>query len=242
METLNIRRRFCIAAREDLFPRSATLLHARSNGTPADDRGKRAWLGPPLRILSHADFEAACGQLMQMVEQEYAPALVVGIRTGGLVVAESMARQAGACLPVLSVTSRRASTDTKSRIPLLRTTLAALPRPAVNLLRRVEHRFFIASRANQQRAQLVDREEIEKIASWVDQQTLRTRVLVVDDAVDSGVTLATVVSHLDVACRPGTEIRTAVITQTLEQPVMRPDYALFHDTLCRFPWSFDAAS
>ena len=202
--------------------------------------GRPSWLGPPLRILAQDEFEAACAQLMRLVERDYAPALIVGVRTGGMVVAECMARHSSAALPVLPVTSRRASTDTKARIPLFRATLSALPRPAVNLLRRVEHRFLIAPRAHQPRAQMIDHEEVEQIARSLADCATRPCLLVADDAVDSGVTLATVVNHLAAACPAGTEIRTAVITQTLKQPVMRPSYTLYQNTLCRFPWSFDA--
>jgi len=200
----------------------------------------RSWLGPPLRILGQHEFEVACAQLMRLVEQDYAPALIVGIRTGGMVVAECMARHSSLPLPVLPVTSRRASTNTKARIPLFRATLSALPRPAVNLLRRVEHKFLIAPRAQQQRAQTIDQREVEEIARWLADCDSRQHLLIADDAVDSGVTLATVVNHLSTACPAGTEIRTAVITQTLEQPVIRPSYTLYRNTLCRFPWSFDA--
>lgn len=201
---------------------------------------KPSWLGPPLRILGQHEFEAACAQLMRLVEQDYEPALIVGIRTGGMVVAECMARHSSLPLPVLPVTSRRASTNTKARIPLFRATLSALPRPAVNLLRRVEHKFLIAPRAQQQRAQTIDQREVEEIARSLGDSGSRPHLLVADDAVDSGVTLATVVNHLAAACPSGTEIRTAVITQTLEQPMMRPSYTLYRNTLCRFPWSFDA--
>jgi hypoxanthine phosphoribosyltransferase len=177
---------------------------------------------------------------MRVVERDYRPTLIVGVRTGGLAVAESMARHASAAAPVLPVTSRRASTDAKSRIPLLRVALGALPRPTANLLRRVEHRLLIASRSHHQRQQLIDHGEVAAIADWLTQSTLPSRVLVADDAVDSGVTLTTVVRHIAAACPPHTDIRTAVITQTLEEPVMQPDYCLFQNTLCRFPWSFDA--
>ena len=69
----------------------------------------------------------------------------------------------------------------------------------------------------------------------------RARILIADDAVDSGVTLATVLRLVDDVCPAGGEIRSAAITQTLENPTARPDYLLFRGTLCRFPWSFDAA-
>lgn len=191
-------------------------------------------------MLVQSEFDAACAQLMRLVERDYQPSLIVGIRTGGLVVAEAMAGHASAALPVLPVTSRRASTDAKSRLPLLRATLAALPRPAVDLLRRVEHRLFIAPRGSRPRPQFIDDHEVAEISRWLSQQAPPRRVLVVDDAVDSGVTLATVLQHLSAACPSDTEIRSAVITQTLERPLTRPDYVLMEGTLCRFPWSFDA--
>ena len=115
-----------------------------------------------------------------------------------------------------------------------------LPRPAVDLLRRFEHRLSATARAHQRRPQLIDLGEIEVIADWLARRAARQRILVADDAVDSGVTLGTVLRHLRAVCPSGTEIRTAAITQTLEKPMARPDYALFHGTLCRFPWSFDA--
>jgi hypothetical protein len=41
-------------------------------------------------------------------------------------------------------------------------------------------------------------------------------------------------------CPSPAELRTAVITVTLEHPAVQPDYALYRGVLCRFPWSFDA--
>jgi hypoxanthine phosphoribosyltransferase len=64
--------------------------------------------------------------------------------------------------------------------------------------------------------------------------------LVIDDAVDSGATLATALQVLRDVCPPGTEMRSAAITQTLDRPMVRPDYVLHRGTLCRFPGSFDA--
>jgi hypoxanthine phosphoribosyltransferase len=202
--------------------------------------GRRSWQAQPLRTLGQSEFEAACAELTWVVEQDYEPTLVVGIRTGGLVVADSMARAASAPLPLLPVTCRRATTGAKSRIPLFRAALSTLPRPAVDLLRRFEHRLSATARAHQRRPQLIDHGEIKVIADWLAQRAAQQRILVADDAVDSGVTLGTVLRNLRAVCPSGTEIRTAAITQTLDRPMTRPDYALFHGTLCRFPWSFDA--
>jgi hypoxanthine phosphoribosyltransferase len=215
----------------------ATIL---SNTTSRSVEPARTWLGPPLRTLRQPAFDTACAELMRLVEEQYAPTLIVGIRTGGLIVAQSMVRAAASPLLVLPLTCRRASTGVKSRVPVLRGVLAALPTPVVNLLRRLEHRLLIAPRGSRARPQQIDHAEAEAIAAWVAGSARRARILVADDAVDSGVTLDTVLGLLRRLCPRGTEIRSAAITQTLENPKARPDYVLFHDTLCRFPWSFDA--
>lgn len=177
---------------------------------------------------------------MQLVERDYAPTLVVGIRTGGLIVAECMVGAASTAVPLLPVTCRRATTGAKSRTPLFRAALATLPQSVVDLLRRAEHRLLSATRTHSTRPQEIDLGEVDAIADWVAHIAAPSRILLADDAVDSGVTLGTVLGHLRAVCPSDTEIRTAVITQTLAQPMTRPDYALFHGTLCRFPWSFDA--
>jgi uncharacterized protein len=198
------------------------------------------WLGPPLRTLRQPAFETACAELMHEVEVSFTPSLLVGIRTGGLVVAESMARAAPFHLPVFPVTSRRITTGAKSRLPLFRKLLAVLPRPTLDLMRRIEHRWLITPRVRRAPRQWADRAEAEAVAVALAECPCPPRVLVVDDAIDSGVTLLTVLELLRQVCPPGTEIRSAVITQTLMNPIVRPDHVLFQCTLCRFPWSFDA--
>ena len=64
-----------------------------------------SWLGPPLRTLRQPAFDTACAELMRLVETQYVPTLVVGVRTGGLIVAQSMVRAAS------SVTRMRAARD-----------------------------------------------------------------------------------------------------------------------------------
>jgi uncharacterized protein len=211
-------------------PAALTTGLARSN-----------WLGPPLRSLDGQAFDEACADLMRRVEADYAPTLVIGIRTGGLVVAECMVRFASTPLTVLPLTCRRASTQAKSRIPLLRSILLGLPRPARDLLRRMEHQYITAPRAHRPRRQDIDPGEVGAVVAHIASLVSPPRVLVADDAVDSGVTLAAVLALLRDIAPAGSEIRSAAITQTLEHPLARPDFVLFRSVLCRFPWSFDAA-
>jgi hypoxanthine phosphoribosyltransferase len=194
-----------------------------------------------VRTLDQTAFEAACARLMRMVAASYAPTLLVGIRTGGLMVAKAMALATVATPPVLPLTCQRPGTATKSRMLFLHQLLGVLPRNAVDGLRVLEHRLFSPRRKQLAKVPHVDHTEAAVIGAHLSATEGKHRLLVVDDAVDSGVTLATVIDLLR-ATHPGqTEIRSAVITVTLDAPCVEPDYALYRGVLCRFPWSFDAA-
>jgi len=190
--------------------------------------------------LDAGKFTSACAALMHRVLEGFRPDLLVGVRTGGLVVAEAMARAAWPSVIVLPLTCRRAGTDMKSRIRLLPTILALLPRPAVDGLRWLEHHLVSTRRRARPTVQHIDHAEAEAIGRHLTQISASPRVLVVDDAVDSGVTLATVLRLLREASPPDTQFRSAVVTVTLDQPLVEPDFVLYRGVLCRFPWSFDA--
>ena len=210
------------------------------DAVPAQDNLGRSKFGPLVTTLHQSAFDSACAELMQLVEADYSPTLLVGIRTGGLVVAQSMIRTATTPLPVLALTCRRELTKVKSRLKQVRALLSAVPQPVANLLRHVEHRLITAPRACRARLRQVDHCEAETIGTCVATLSSLARILVNDDAVDSGATLATALQVLRDVCPPGTEMRSAAITQTLDRPMVRPDYVLHRGTLCRFPWSFDA--
>ena len=80
--------------------------------------------------------------------------------------------------------------------------------------------------------------EVNGIAREVSRLGLRC-IVVIDDAVDSGATLACVVETLRVTLPPTTKILTAVLTQTRENSLFVPDISLHRSVLFRFPWSFD---
>jgi hypoxanthine phosphoribosyltransferase len=223
------------------MPVKGAMTPTSRNTAPTEDRPGRSRFGPPVRTLHQSAFDAACVELMRSVEADYSPALVVGIRSGGLAVAQSMLRAASTPAPVLPLTCRRELTQVKSRLKPVRALLSALPQPAADLLRQVEHRLITAPRAHRSRPRQIDRTEADAIGAGVAMLPAPAKILVIDDAVDSGTTLATALQVLRDVCPPGTEIRSAVITQTLDHPLVHPDYVLHRGTLCRFPWSFDAA-
>lgn len=64
------------------------------------------------------------------------------------------------------------------------------------------------------------------------------RILIVDDAVDSGESMKKVVETVR-GLNPRASVRTAAITLTTPAPAVSPDYYLYNQVLVRFPWSKD---
>lgn len=167
---------------------------------------------------------------------------IVGIATGGLVCAKVLEDRLQ--LPLFKCALRRPSTAVKSSTPLTRRILARLPYAITNVLRRFEDWSLerkaakgTASAPSAKDNSILDA-DIAVIVAQAKAASLR-HLVVIDDAVDSGVTLGTVVALLRAALPATIQVTSAVVTQTRPHPEFTPDVALYHNTLCRFPWSFD---
>ena len=189
-----------------------------------------------VRTLDASGFEDACASLMRLVQTSYAPELLIGIPTGGLAAAQTMARTAAGRPAIMPLTCRRPATASGSRLPLLRRTLGALPRWRTDLARYADIRWILAGSPS---GHLLDQQQTMAIGSAV-AAGAATRLLVVDDAVGCSTALVAVLQALRRACPPHTEIRLAAITVMLDDPAIEPDYALYRKVFCRFPWSLDA--
>jgi hypoxanthine phosphoribosyltransferase len=67
------------------------------------------------------------------------------------------------------------------------------------------------------------------------------KVLIVDDAVDSGNSLMNIINKLNESYPEILEIKSAVITVTKRNPVLFPDFYLFKDnSILTFPWTEDS--
>ncbi len=178
--------------------------------------------------LDNVRFNDACRRLAhEVLASGWQPDMVVGIRTGGAYVAEQM-------MPLLSgadlryVELHRSSTPKKGK---LRRFLSYLPEWVLNSLRIME-------------AIVLSRRRADSHAGWCLPEDLTVlgekRIIVVDDAVDSGATMLTVVRAMREK-NPSADVRAAAITVTTAQPLIEPDFFLFHNKiLIRFPWSMDA--
>jgi len=185
-------------------------------------------------------FDEACGALMQLVVQDGWPDALVGIRTGGLYVAESMAKSVGFSLPVMTLTCRRPSTAAKSKFSAVKKIVSSLPRPVVDKLRLIEHAMLTkTSRRARPEGYSFDQSELAILEDWLREAGPNPSIVVVDDAVDTGATLSLVLDAVSQRA-PGGLVRSAVITVTTALPWATPRYTLYRRQLCRFPWSLDA--
>lgn len=169
--------------------------------------------------LSPEAFAEACCRLEAATVR---PDVVLGIETGGRFVAEAM----HASVPHCYVRLQRAATPRKSR---LRGLLSRLPRPVADALRRVESWLRGLRRPV----------SVEFHGELPAELQGKNRVLIVDDAVDSGATMHAV---REAVCRalPDAEIECAAVTVTTRRPLVVPDKVLYNNVLIRFPWSMDA--
>lgn len=177
--------------------------------------------------LDDTQFAAHCARLAQLAEADGPYDAVVGIVTGGEYVARAMAPHTGTA-NVITVRRQRPSTRRKGG--MFRCVVKCLPRRILDLLRIVESRILATRR---------DTPPPETPVIIPQQLSWAKRILVVDDAIDSGHTMAAVVNAIAARC-PQAVIHTAVITVTTSGPSFRPDHTLYDNgTLIRFPWSAD---
>lgn len=188
-----------------------------------------------MRILTlqRREFEEMCRQLQKMVsESGYDYDILVAIARGGVYVADEFD-----CRYKYSVKAQRKSTRRKKGI--VGAMIKRLPQ-GINKLLRYAEAIVLELRDLVCRVRPVEPEiGLELRARLKDGRT--HRILIADDAVDSGASMQGVLTALR-ELSPESEIRTAAVTQTRSKPVVRPDYALFRDrTLIRFPWAMDMA-
>ena len=193
----------------------------------------------PVVTVSKDDLPGVALQLFNsMVRGGFQPDAVVGIANGGLRVVEALP----ASLPVvvLSCSTRRPSTAVKERAGLKSGVLRYLPYWVTDRLRLLEDRAGARKPVQSipASARLVD--EIEAIRMEALEKQLR-RIAVVDDAIDTGATLECVIRSLRGRLPLEIDLRSAVITRTRasHRTLIEPDFKLYTQTLCRFPWSYD---
>ncbi len=180
--------------------------------------------------IDYKEFNRLCAALQELVrESAYDYDILIGIARAGVYVAEKFG------VPEFYIIkSQRGGTAAKRGF--INSILQKMPSFFNCFLRIAESRVLELKDA-------VCQPELKKVEIEDDLYSRLKegghRVLIVDDAVDSGRSLLSVVNAVR-GVSQGNEIRTAVITVTRKKVLINPDYALFRDsTLLRFPWAAD---
>jgi hypoxanthine phosphoribosyltransferase len=193
--------------------------------------------------LDDARFGAACLDLWTAATAGKAPDFLVGIRTGGYVVADRMIREARpAATTLLPITRRRSTTAAKNASPLVGKVLRALPYLVTDKIRVVEHHILTAKHEKATPGAPPKEWSPDPAEGAALTEAIRARpgasVLIVDDAVDTGATLLAVKRFVE-ATDPSATVRSAVLVTTTAEPIARADVSLHTNVLLRFPWSND---
>ncbi len=190
--------------------------------------------------LNPTDFEDKARQLAGMVE-EGSPHhfdAIVAVWRGGSFVCDAFCRY----FPKdrfgkrFDVTLQRPSTKRKEGA--VSRWLKRLPRPVLDVMRMTEATILALRRIVKTGSPLSD---VPLPAGLETILTTKTRpaILIIDDAIDSGDTLAAIEKSLRIS-NPDTRICIAVMTETTRRPRITADYKLYGNrTLIRFPWSND---
>ncbi len=176
--------------------------------------------------------------LNNLIFNDFIPDIIIGIRSGGYVVAEIMTQTADHKPLLLAISRRRACTETKNKIKCLKKILKLLPYAVTNRFRIIEHKRLMAKAVAQQQEFTPDTAELSALRSFL-QARENGKILIVDDAIDSGATMKAVLDLVRKEANSACTIKTAAITVTTDTPLIQPDYILYNNVLCRFPWSFD---
>lgn len=163
--------------------------------------------------------------------------LMVGVRRGGEYVADAIERHlpVGFCRHRVNVSLQRPSTRGKGA--RLAAVLGNMPLWMLNSARRLESR-WLSMKAPKDPEKATPRKLVIEDGKLPDLSD-NPRILLVDDAIDSGITISNVRREL-MARYDKPYLKIAVITVTTATPAVEPDYCKYHNrTLIRFPWSID---
>lgn len=162
--------------------------------------------------------------------------LILGIKEGGQYLAENVIEIAkelsSNSIDIQFVKCQRPTTAIKKNMKIFREILNKLPVFLLNQLRVLEYYFLNNKyKKNYHRNIILDEN--------IDFQQYE-KIMIVDDAVDSGATLQKVYNFVKEKVSNNVDIKTLVVVSTSKTPIILPDYCLYKGVLLRFPWSMDS--
>lgn len=201
-----------------------------------------------IKTIVGKKFDELCFELASnIIDSNYNPDIVIGIKNGGDVVGKKVfkyLKMSNSRLKYFSISTRHKSTNNFEKINLGKF-LQYIPNFLLNIIRIVQIITY------------------EKLFDWfkfkrkydidynIDKELIHLmhlgnkKILIIDDAIDSGLTMQYTLSNIKIKGLPrprkkSNEIKIAVATVTYSNPIIKPDYQLYNKTIIRFPWALDA--
>ncbi len=160
----------------------------------------------------------------QIKNSGYSPDHILYVERAGLLTGFILASFFGC--PISGITSKRSGTSIKSGLKYI---LRLLPRSITHFLRRLEIKSS------------VHETNVKRYVSCDNGlPPAGKKILVVDDALDTGHSIAAVMDYLTSKGFARERIKVAVLTTTGDNPATRADFSFFDQVVCAFPWSYDS--
>ena len=190
-----------------------------------------------VKTLYTEDFNKECLLLGHDIFADYDPDVIIGVLNGGGYVGRQIVQVSPKETTYVEVKIQRDGTTKKEKC-LIHRILQSLPYGVLNILRILESIVleYKSKKNNTKRKGTIKLPD--NVVSFLSDGENK-KVLLVDDAIDSGATLLLIKQYL-MSKFENIDVKIAVITITTKQPLVVADYYRYHNrTLIRFPWSND---
>ncbi len=183
--------------------------------------------------LTHSEAENCAETLCN--EIDFQPDLVIGVLNGAQFLIEQFKKsEKFASSSFVEVKLQRESEKIKKN-KLVSKILKILPYSILNKLRIVESQKV---KRKTKKIDFLDLNSKKVILDNLPNIDVK-KILIIDDALDSGKTMYLIKKKLSEKYPNLTEIKSAVIAWTINQSIVKPDYYVYKNTLVRYPWSKD---
>lgn len=186
------------------------------------------------------DFDSCCCMLCDKIKQkDYSPDIVIGVLTGGgyvgrIVHYELNLLRHNILYKEIKLQRRSTKAKSKSHIGVI---LKHLPNFCLDVLRILEVELL------ELKAKFIEPMRSGNVVFDGETEILLRqgykKILIVDDCIDTGMTLKTIKDSIQKRYGGTNEIKIAVITTAHRHPVINADFFLYNRVLVRFPWAFD---
>lgn len=187
-----------------------------------------------LSLQTQEAFEEACQQLASLTFK-YKPSIVIGIKSGGVYVAEEIRKMYASDVIYDSIRIQRRSSGGIKKNKYFGALISILPKWMIKILRIAEMQLSEFSSSFKKPVR-----EVEFKLKSTTQNAIKNgaNILLVDDAIDTGTTMKLAIEKF-ISMNSANTVKVAVITVTHKSPKVKPNYCLYTRTVVQFPWSLD---